>query len=275
MATCLRAIPQTHVAPQASGRTQIVILGTLHDFHKSNTNYSSEVLRHIIVQTKPSAILVELPPEIDGRKTVEHGRVTPAFDFNENTAANMAADALGVEIVPFDREGRNESYNKTHYFSRQTAASERASKWIEAQMRMDPESPQAQACHLESEAQEKQMRLYKNGSPETINSPMHDMIIATKHGIDNEILPNLLAVSGEQALAAEFRFFAKEWQERNQIMVSNIVAIARKHHGQCLVVLIGSEHRYILRDLLVNVPEVRLREFYRTNEWNQSAWPAP
>ena len=63
-AGCLAARPQTNAAAPASVATQVIILGTLHGGHKANTNYSLDILRDVIVAMKPSAILVELPPEI-------------------------------------------------------------------------------------------------------------------------------------------------------------------------------------------------------------------
>jgi hypothetical protein len=219
---------------------------------------------------KPAAILVELPPEIGGQPTVRSGRITKDFDFNENTAANLAADSLGINLIPFDREGRNEFYQQTRYFSRQTAANERLENWIQVQTRKEPGSIPVLAMRLESDATESQNRFYRSGGPELINSPAHDMVIATKHGIANDIVPNLLAASGERELSEEFLFFRDEWEERNQIMAQNIRDIARKFTGKPLVVLTGSEHHYILRELLAKAPELELKEFYQVPGWTES-----
>jgi hypothetical protein len=270
---CLAARPQTDAAAPASVPTQVIILGTLHGGHKANTNYSLDLLRDFIVAMKPSAILVELPPEIGGRATVYGGRITKDFEGNENTAANLAADALGVNLIPFDREGRNEFYQRTRYFSRQKAANERFQNWLEVQTRKEPGSIQVLTLRLESDAIASQNRLYGTGGPELINSPVHDMVIATKHGIAYGIVPKLLAASGERELSEEFLFLGDEWQERNQTMARNIREIGRKFAGKRLVVLAGSEHRYLLHELLAKVPELELKEFYQVPGWAGSTQP--
>ena len=130
---CLTAKPQTNAAATVPVPTQVIILGTLHDIQKTNANYSVDVLRNIIVAMKPSVVLVELPPEINGWPTVHNGRVTRDLDFAEGTAANLAADTLGVTVIPYDRKGRNEIYRRTSYFALQKAAIDRLQKWIEVQ----------------------------------------------------------------------------------------------------------------------------------------------
>jgi hypothetical protein len=270
---CLTARPQTNAAATASVPTQVIILGTLHGFHKANTNYSLDVLRNVIVAMKPSAILVELPPEIGGWPTVHNGCVTKGLDVEEGTAENLAADALGVNIIPYDRKGRNEIYQRTRYFPRQIAASERLQNWLEVQTQKEPSSIQVLTLRLLSDAAATQSRFNGSGGPELINSPAYDMVIATKHGINYGIVPKLLVASGEQELSKEFLFLADQWEERNQTMARNILEIARKFAGKRLVVLTGSEHRYLLRELLAKAPELELKEFYQVPGWTESARP--
>jgi hypothetical protein len=269
----LTAKPQTNAAATASVPTQVIILGTLHGSHKANTNYSLDVLRDVIVAMKPAAILVELPPEIGGRSTVHNGRVTKDFGGDENTAANLAADALGVNIIPYDRKGRNEIYQRTRYSSRQKAANERLQNWLEVQTQKESGSIQVLTSRLLSDAVAAQSRFDGSGGPELINSAAYDMVIATKHGIAYGIIPKLLVASGERELSEEFLFIADEWEERNRTMARNILEIARKFAGKRLVVLTGSEHRYLLRELLAKAPELELKEFYQVPGWTQSARP--
>ena len=97
------------------GKTGIVILGTIHGFHDENAEYTRQVLRDIIVELKPAAILAELPPTISEKATVEDGRVarwlvekTDSSLNAESWSENAAADLLSVPVVPYDREWRNE-----------------------------------------------------------------------------------------------------------------------------------------------------------------------
>ena len=139
--------------------TQVVILGTLHGSHKTSTNYSLEVLRKVIVAMKPAAILVEQPPDRDGQPTVRDGRATNPGGSVECTVANLAADDLDVNVIPYDREGRDELYQKTRYFARQQAAYARLDQWLEAQKRNAPDSIPILADRLQTEAVTSQDRL--------------------------------------------------------------------------------------------------------------------
>ncbi len=252
--------------------SQVVILGTMHGSHRTSTNYSLEVLRKVIVAMKPAAILIEQPPDRDGHPTVREGRATNPGGSVESTIANLAADDLGVNVIPYDREGRDELYQQTGYFARQQAAHARLSKWLGAQKRDAPDSIAVLADRLQTEAEGKQDRLSRNGGPEIINSAAYDMVIVTKHGLF-DIRPKLLMAAGERELAEEFLFINDEWLERNQIMTRHIRETARKFAGKRLVVLAGAEHRYILRELLAKAPEVELKEFYEMPEWTGATPP--
>ena len=265
---------QTNATAPASVPTQVVILGTLHSGHEANTNYSLEVLRKLIVAMKPAAILVEQPSENGGQPTVRNGRATNPGGSAECTVANLAADDLDVNVIPYDREGRDELYQRTRYFARQQAAYARLNQWLEAQKRNAPGSIPILADRLETQAETSQDRLMRSAGPEIINSPAHDMIIVTKHGILFGIRSKLLMAAGERELAEEFLFVNDEWQERNQIMARHIREVACKFAGKRLVVLAGAEHRHILRELLAKAPEVELKEFYEVPEWT-GATPPP
>lgn len=246
---------------------QVVILGTLHGGHDSNPSYSTDTLRDIILAMKPAAILLELPPQIGTRQTVENGRVIQNYMGNEAKACNQAADALGVNVIPFDREGRNEYYRQTNYFARQKDANEGYRNWLQAQSKKAPDSPPVRALQLLGDALGNQRKLDARSGPEKINSAAYDMIIATKHQIMFGMIPTVLAAAGRRELSGEFRYLAEEWQVRNAAMARNIASAARQFPGKRLVVVTGSEHRYILRDLLAKAPEAELKEFYEVAEW--------
>ncbi len=254
-------------AAQASPPTEVVLLGTLHGGHSDNAKYSVDTLRVIIVMLEPSAILVELPPTIGGRPTVRSGHIPKQFAGNENTAASLAAQALGVPLVPYDREGRNEIYKVTRYFDREKQAYGRLEGWIEERAQEAPESLEVLIWRILYESIEKsQHHLICNTGPDIINSPAYDMVIMSKKCIQHRIWPKMLTASGEQELAGEFLFFRDEWEQRNQIMANNIVKIAEEYAQKRLVVLCGAEHRYFLRDSLGKTPGVTLKEFYEVLE---------
>ena len=246
---------------------QVVLVGTLHGGHRINPNYSIDTLEEIIVKLGPAAILCEMPPTIDGKSTIKNGCISKSFARNENLAANLAAKALGVPLIPYDREGRNEFYKATDYFRRQDQAYKLLGEWAEQQAQKDPESVEAQTVTvlLES-ATRSQAYLVCSAGPDIINSPAYDKIIRNKKCCQHKIIPKLLAAAGREGLAKEYCFFRDAWETRNQIMADNIIKIAQKQAGRHLVVLCGAEHRYILRALLGKATGVTLKEFYEISE---------
>jgi hypothetical protein len=251
-------------AARGADSTEIVLLGTIHDAHQKNARYSVAVLRDLIVKLKPAAILVELPPAIGGKATLEKERIASQFAGNENDSANAAADVLRVPVVAYDREGRNEFYRDTRYFERQQQLNRRIDAWldVEENAKLAPAEAALLGSLLENAARSRDYFI-SNSGPETINSEGFDRIIRLKHYIWEELMPRLSArVPSISDLAGEFAFFQDEWHERNRIMAGNIASQAGKRPGQRIVVLCGCEHRYILRDLLAERSGVLLKEFY-------------
>lgn len=251
-------------AAKGADSTEIVLLGTLHGTHRENARYSRDILRDLIVTLKPAAILIELPPTINGQPTIEEQRTIPRLATNENWSANAAADVLQIPVIPYDREGRNEFYQETKYFDRQTQLSRRLGSWLNTEE--NARSAPAEAAilgPLSGNASRSQRYFDLNSGPEIINSEGYDRLIRLKHFLFQELMPELSAkVSSLSDLTAEFAFFRDEWHARNQSMADNIAKQAKKYPARRIVVLCGSEHRYILRDLLSTQPDVVLREFY-------------
>jgi len=253
-------------AATCADTTEVVILGTLHGMHQKNARYSLDTLRSLIVELKPAAILIELPPTIDGEATVVDHRAAGRFADDENGAANAVADALKVPVVAYDREGRNEFYRETKYFEREAALNRRINAWrAVAENAKAAPAEAALLGPLLGNAARSRDYFNSNSGPEVINSEGFDRIIRLKHYIWEELMPQLSArVPSLRDLAGEFAFFRDEWHERNRIMADHIAAEARKRPGERIVVLCGCEHRYILRDLLSPEPDIRLREYFES-----------
>lgn len=81
-----------------------------------------------------------------------------------------------------------------------------------------------------------------------------------------DIIPQILKKhSAPQFMIDENTFIRNVWLERNKIMANNILKTSKKYKGKRLVVLTGSEHRYILHDLLKDNPHIELKEFWECN----------
>jgi len=247
--------------------TEVIIIGGLHEFHRGNTNYTTKTLTEVIVGLKPTAILIELPPTIGGKPTIEEHRVVSRLlSSPECGAVNAASEVLKVPLICYDRPGRNEFYQETHYFDRQKRAYEALQVWQQTLTRTNPESVDLQVAQVKSDAAGAQDWLTRRADPQVINSEGFDRIIRIKHNIWYRVMPKLLKkYPDQQQLIEDYEFAGKEWAERNQIMAENISAIAKQFGGRRLAVVTGCEHRYILRDLLANQPEIVLKEFWEVS----------
>jgi hypothetical protein len=240
--------------------TEVIVVGTVHGDHAVNDAYSAETLRDIVVALQPAAILIELPPTINGRPTVVNGRRAAWLaGANEGWAENAAADALGVPVAPFDREGRNEYYVRTNYFARRDSASARLAS-LAAHLRAENAAALVPLLlDVYHDINRSQQLLHRTAPPEVINSAAFDELIQAKRRMDQDVV---LHLDTRPDLVDEYRFLRTEWLERNDIMARNIRRIAAEYRGARLVVLTGSEHRYLLRRLLAEAEGIVVREYW-------------
>lgn len=254
--------------PADCNKTQVVIIGTMHKFHYESPKYTPEVLKGIILDLKPDAILNELPLSLvdpNGRPLHREYLRHP-----EGWAADTVAQQLGIKQIPFDRPDRNEFYRKTNYFKRQNKHNQELNKWFDDLYTKEPNSIDIKAVTLIGEAIGAQgaFRGQNLITPKIINSQLYDCVIRVKHS-SGDIIPKILKKhSAPQSMIDESIFFRDVWLERNKIMVNNILKASKEYKGKRLVVITGSEHRYILRDLLKDVNSIDLKEYWELIELN-------
>jgi len=249
--------PASHEAK----KTQVVIIGTLHNWHYENPKYSPTILKKIIGSLKPDVILNELPlSQVDS-----NGR--PLFrDPNKNPegwAADSVAMELGTPQTPFDQPDRQEIFKRTRYFEREKNSSELLNKWGNQLFEKDPNSSEVTTAQLLGYASQAQYTLSHQAGPEIINSQSFDSIIRIKHSLMYDILPAIIKkYPGYETLVDDQNFFKEHWNQRNRTMADNIKKAAEKYKGKRLVVITGCEHRYILKDLLKNEKSIELKEYW-------------
>ncbi len=253
------ALAQPGDAEQMS-KTEVVIIGGLHQFHFQSKHYRLEVLKEIIVALRPDAVLNELPlSQVDENGRPIHREPKHA----EGWAADQAAQTLGIPQIPFDRPDREEHFKETKYGERMQRRNDMWAEWVKQVEKDDPDSVDLQVARLVKEALACQMELVRHAPPEMINSDAHDRIIRIKHTIAKRIMPALWAeYPGYERLGEDGRFVAQEWEERNRIMAGNILKAAAAYPGRRLVVVTGAEHRYILREFLSDRKGVDLKEYW-------------
>lgn len=248
--------------------TEVVVIGTIHGDHHLNERYSAETLRDIIVALQPAAILIELPPSINGKPTVVNGkRASWLSTANEGWAQNAASETLGVPLIPYDRDGRNEFYAATHYFSRRDSATARLGALVERISAEDSEAVEPLLLDIYRNISRSQRLLHNEAPPEVINCEAFDELIRAKRKMDQELILHLPDAHADQSeLAEEYRFFRDEWEDRNRIMGENIREITQHYSGERLVVMTGSEHRHILREQLTCAGGIVVREYWELLE---------
>ncbi|RLA48344.1 MAG: hypothetical protein DRR42_16880 [Gammaproteobacteria bacterium] len=249
--------------PLGNDATEVILIGTLHEFHDQCRDYSRTDLRDLIIGVGPAAILYEMPPTIGGLPTSIDGRIDAGYRGNESIAVNQAADTLGVPAVPYDRDRRNERYQETRYFEREKYVFEKLLEW--SSQGGDDSAAAAvgtvMGCLLET-VQGAQMDIALHAGPMVVNSAAFDKLSKNTRCLVYELVPSLLAGVAMDTVVVDLAFFSDEWSTRNSIMADNIERIAGEYSGMRIVVLCGAEHRYILRKLLQGRAGIDVREYY-------------
>ena len=264
---CISSILAQADDNRTTQKTQVIIIGTLHEFHHKSPKYSPQILKEIILALKPNAILNELPlshVDPNGRPILI---LRDPLKCPECWAADTVATQLGIKQIPFDRPNRQEHYRKTKKFERRKKAEKRFSKWREQVKINAPESVDLKITQLNTYCLQAQIYLSNNVGPGIINSDGYDEIVRIRHILWKEIRPEILKkYPGYETLVEDYEFDYQEWQERNRIMADNIIKAAKQYPGKRLVVVTGAEHRHTLRDFLKNEESVDLKEYWEVIE---------
>lgn len=240
--------------------SEVIIIGTIHGRHETVPGYTTQVLKEILVSLSPDLIGVELYGAYFNEDGSIRDDILPRSP--ESQAGNHAAKKLGVPLLPYDKEGRDEYYRDTDYFGRLERMNQRISTLLEKLSAEDPESLDLRLVQLAREVALGQTAFYDHLTPKAINSEAFDRLMRVKRSLDQIIIAAACAHPGYEDITQEYAFFRDEWDERNRIMAENIVALAARHLGGRVAITVGCEHRYMLRDLLSEKPGIVLREYW-------------
>jgi len=236
--------------------TEIILIGTMHDRHDSNPYYDTQELKRIMLELRPAVLLIEVPEKqmgADGR-VHEEDRIGP-----ELTTTDQVANELHIPQIPFDHPNRNE--RNTELLKRWNDIQPRIdqlSKEIKSRGSLDPQFVSLyDLAHAALENE--QIR----ATPAIVNSDASDALTSIYYSISQDIL---IAIAGHYPgyddLVEGLKYTRDWWLERNNVMAANILKTARSYRGKRMVIQTGSDHRYILRDLLKNKPGIALKEFW-------------
>lgn len=228
------------------GQRQVWLIGTAHE-EKKYVNADSLLLA--LNRIKPDVILMEL--EAKHFKDFKFDTTAyPLKDYlatDENRASYTYQQQRGIQLRPFDIEGRHAFYAKEQY-------RERENKLFAAMMTLYKSNKLSAACKTDFELLLLALSSYSTLSFTSLqesNSEVATKFIALKSAVDLDLMISIVkqtkALTGWLAFAELRKAY---WQKRNTVMCENIVRYSREFAGKRIVVLVGNDHKYILQAML-------------------------
>lgn len=203
----------------------MVVLATLHTLHAQVPAYSTDVLRESILRLAPDVLCIEVRPERYAQRAQEANKV----EYPE--VVYPLIDARGYRVYPMEPPSPRFEAILGPYLAANRA-------FAEAQ----PEAAAAFSRHAESLYAP--LRAYWT-QPSRVNDAVTDGQMRAKHA-----LQEALVGEGERV----------GWAAWNQHFLQVIQRAAEENPGKRIVVLVGAEHGYWLRERLAGLQAVRLLE---------------
>ena len=242
----------------AAGPSEVVIIGTVH---APTSNFTQSMLVEILKGVNPDLLLLEFDSSFFDNS------FSLLEKYQDLTLESQSAIAVrkmtGVKLRPYDIEGRNNFYMETDYFNREMRLNQdisrlHASNQLAAEAKLLFEALLSWAQVRDAFGAER---------PEVINSLACDKAIEKKQiyafkGIAQiiELTPALKDHKAFWSSADQF------WLRRNEAMCKNIIQQAKDFAGKKIVVLCGYEHRYYLRQRLLEqaaIENLVVREYWQ------------
>lgn len=212
----------------AQPASEVVVLSTLHQFHGTNQGYSFADLSAIIERIEPDILAVELTPvALKNRTEQKTKQEYPRSVF-------PLIDKHGYKAVPLEPAEPE--------YSRLVGLLTQSNKKMREKQ---PERLEAFSVYSK--------KLYEHlhetwKSPAAVNSPETDALFDVKHRFQN-------ALFGESE--------REVWDGWNSHFLKQILSTAKLNPGKRILVLVGAEHAYWLRNRLKEAQDVRLIDVQR------------
>lgn len=229
------------------GQNRVWLIGTAHE---EQQYVNADSLLRVLTSIKPDVILLELEAKHFTKDFTFDTTKYPLKDYlvtNENRASYTYQQQHGIQLRPFDIEGRHEFYAKEQY-------RERENKLFAAMMTMYKSSKLSAACKTDFELLLLALSNYSTltfVSLKESNSDVTTKFIALKSAVDLDLMISIVKRTKELAGWLAFAELRKAyWQKRNTVMCENIMRYSKEFAGKRIVVLIGNDHKYILQHML-------------------------
>lgn len=212
-------------APPTPATTEVVVVSTLHFFHGRVDYYTYEDLARIVRDTRPDVLALELNPRELRERPGELG-----MKAEYPLAIFPLMEDLGIPAVAMEPD---EPLWSELVEKRRAGEAELGRARPETSARFDAYTDALYATLFDD--------LWD--SPEAVNSDTTDRILAGKHALQD-------ALHDADQYAS--------WHEWNDHFLRQIRAAAEQAPGGRVVVVVGVEHGYWLKDALRSEPGFRL-----------------
>jgi len=197
----------------AKRKTEVMVLGTIHELHKTNSNYSYNHINAILKAYQPDVICVEIRPD--------------DFETKPYLKEMMLATIFGKEhnIPVFPIDWWTENMQKQAFEAFQTSAYKEKERLLDSLM-----ATNNIIRNFESEYDVYPIILKDNPSWKFINDTVFNNFICERNKLALEVMKD----------GPETMFM----NTRNRKMVERIHKVINKNRGKRIIVLTGGEHKY-------------------------------
>lgn len=204
-----------------TSQTKVAIIGSLHEYHHKLKGYSFQSIKKLISSKKPDVICIEVKPENYKGK----GTKFAPYEYREVLMPFLLK--TGAKIEPFD--WGNEDWSE-----------------LMAEQKSLSKDPKTSGL-FKAIINPVELLLKHSGSMEIaeldhkfFNSPFMDDWISSAYSLLSEAFPG--------------NKISKIANERNRNMARLLIAAIRRNPGKKILVLVGIEHKYALKDALQQIP---------------------
>lgn len=211
------------VAAESPAQADVVVVATLHTMHAEVPAYSEQVLGDSIVRLAPDVLCLEVRPDRYATRAPEKNKV------EYPDVVYPLVDAHGYRVYPMEPAP--------------PLFDDIVGPYVAASRAFDEAQPQASAAFGSyTDAMYGALRSYWT-SPARVNDAVTDAQMRAKHALQAALVGD-----GERT----------GWEAWNRQFLSVIKRAAADNPGKRIVVLVGAEHGYWLREALAREPGIHL-----------------
>jgi hypothetical protein len=240
------------------GQQRVWLIGTTH---KERQYVNADSILLALNRVRPDVILMELEAKHFTKDFKFDTATYPLKDYlvtDENKASYQYQQQRGIQLRPFDIEGRHAFYEKEQY-------RERENKLFATIMTLYKSNKLSAACKTDFELLLLALSSYSTlsfTSLKELNSDVSASFIALKSAVDLDLMLSIVKQTKELAGWLAFAELRKAyWQKRNTVMCENIIRYSKEFAGKRVVVLVGNDHKYILKNMLKE-HQVEVKNYY-------------